>query len=198
MPAASTLRAVLILLPPSEGKSSGGNGVPWAPGTMTFDLDDRRQRVLAALASAMRRSEAERGKLLGVKGVALAAATEANRSVMSAPTKPAIERYAGVLYDALDRGSLAPAHRRRLDRSVVIISGLWGLVTPADPVPDYKLKMGAKLGRLGVLSTWWRDELTARLTERTAAGPVWDLLPHEHAAAWRPPDHVRRWSVGFL
>ena len=134
------------------------------PGTMTFDLDDRRQRVLAALACAMRRSEAERGKLLGVKGVALAAATEANRTVMSAPTKPAIERHSGVLYDALDRGSLAPAHRRRFDRSVVIISGLWGLVTPADPVPDYKLKMGAKLGRLGVLSTWWRDELTTRLS----------------------------------
>jgi hypothetical protein len=34
--------------------------------------------------------------------------------------------------------------------------GLWGVVAPRDPIPDYKLKMGASIGRLGKLSTWWR------------------------------------------
>ena len=91
-----------------------------------------------------------------MKGKALVAATAANRAVAKAPTLPAIERYTGVLYDALDHRSLSAAHRRRLDASVVIFSGLWGAVMPADPIPDYKLKMGAALPPLGKLSTWWR------------------------------------------
>lgn len=52
--AATTLP--LILLPPSEGKASGGTGAPWAPGTMEIDLDDRRSDVTAALTRAMRGS----------------------------------------------------------------------------------------------------------------------------------------------
>ena len=78
----------LILLPPSEGKAPGGDGPPWAPGTMAVDeLDGARQRVLRAL------------------GRSHPAATE--------PTAPAIERYTGVLYRELDAASL-----RCLSRSV--------------------------------------------------------------------------------
>lgn len=188
----------LILLPPSEGKAAGGDGPPWSPGAMAIDLDTRRARVIAALATAMRRSEADRTRLLGVKGRALADATAANRSVATSPTMPAIERYTGVLYDALDYRSLSAAHRRRLDASVVIVSGLWGLVTPPDPIPDYKLRMGATLGRLRTLSTWWRDELSARLAENASGRPVWNLLPNEHSAAWRAPEGLRQWTVSFL
>ena len=193
-----TSRLPLILLPPSEGKAPGGDGPAWAPGSMSFDLDERRADVLVALAKAMRGSESARAKLVGVKGRALQAATIANRDAHLSPTRPAIERYTGVLYDALDHGSLTAAHRRRLDESVVIFSGLWGLVAPSDPIPDYKLKMGAALPRLGKLSTWWRDELSARLAERASGRRVWNLLPHEHAAAWRAPDDLPQWSVGFL
>ena len=188
----------LILLPPSEGKATGGDGPPWWPGAMAIDLDARRERVMAALATAMRRSEAERGRLLGVKGATLATATAANRSVATSPTMPAIERYTGVLYDALDYRSLPAACRRRLDASVVIVSGLWGLGAPTDPIPDYKLKMGVTLGRLGALSRWWRDELSERLAEHATDRTVWNLLPNEHAAAWRAPEGLRQWSVRFL
>ena len=188
----------LILLPPSEGKASGGHGPPWAPGSMAIDLDADRERVLRALATAMRRSEAERGRLLGVKGEALAGATAANRDVREAPTMPAIERYTGVLYDAIDPRSMSAMHRRRLDASVVIVSGLWGLVTPRDPIPDYKLKMGVRLGRLGRLSTWWRTDLSVRLAAVSSGRAIWNLLPNEHAAAWRAPDGVHQWSVRFL
>ncbi len=188
----------LILLPPSEGKAQGGDGPPWAPGTMAVDLDANRERVMDALARAMNGSEAARGKLLGVKGRALAASTAADAAVRTAPTLPAIRRYTGVLYDAMDAGSLKAAERRRLRGSVLIVSGLWGLVTPEDPIPDYRLKMGSSLGRLGVLSTWWRHDLSAALAERAAGRAVWNLLPNEHAAAWRPAEPVRQWSVRFL
>jgi cytoplasmic iron level regulating protein YaaA (DUF328/UPF0246 family) len=165
---------------------------------MAVDLDAQREAVLGALVRAMRSDEASRARLLGVKGRALAAATETNLSVRTGPTLPAIERYTGVLYDALDAASLPPALRRGLDRSVVVISGLWGAVSPADPVPDYKLKMGARLPAIGVLSAWWRADLSAALTAVAGRRRVWNLLPNEHAAAWQPVRELPQWNVRFL
>lgn len=190
----------LILLPPSEGKSVGGTGAPWAPGTMAIDLDGQRERVAAALRSAMRRNQASRSKLLGVKGEALAAATTADREVATSATMPAIERYSGVLYGALDVGSLGSGARRRLDASVLVVSGLWGLVAPTDPIPDYKLKMGASLPPLGKLSTWWRPAIDEALASRIGKGrgPVWNLLPQEHDAAWSSTAEVPVRTVRFL
>ena len=122
-------RRSLILLPPSEGKAPEGSGPPWAPGTMAVaELDAQRGQVLRALG---RRHEARVG-----------------------PTLPAMERYTGVLYQGLDAGSLGAVARRRLNRSVLIASGLWGLVAPTDPIPHYKLKMSANLPPLGKLSTF--------------------------------------------
>ena len=178
--------APLILLPPSEGKAAGGTGTAWSAGSMSFDLDERREVVIDALERAMRRSGPQRQRLLGVKGAALASATEADLAIRTAPTLPAIERYSGVLFDALDHRSLPAAQRRRLNTDVCIVSGLWGPVTPADPIPDYKLKMGATLPRLGKLSTWWREDLSTALAARAQGRVVWNLLPTEHAAAWRP------------
>jgi cytoplasmic iron level regulating protein YaaA (DUF328/UPF0246 family) len=180
-------RPPLILLPPSEGKADGGSGPAWARGTLVDpDLDDRRAKVVAALVRSMKRSQVARAKLLGVKGDALAAATAANLEVLTAATLPAIERYTGVLYEALDAASLSASHRRRLAAQVRIFSGVWGLVGPADPIPGYKLKMGAAVAPLGKLSTWWRPAITAALADPVAGRTVWNLLPNEHAAAWKP------------
>jgi cytoplasmic iron level regulating protein YaaA (DUF328/UPF0246 family) len=181
---ASTLP--LILLPPSEGKALGGTGAPWSMGAMAIDLDDERRRVIAALATAMRAGEPARAKLLGVTASTLAAATTADRRVTRSPTLPAIERYTGVVYDALDHGSLTATRRTRLDASVVIVSGLWGAVMPADPVPAYRLKMSAAMPKLGKLSSFWREPLTEALTEFARGRAIWNLLPKEHGAAWTP------------
>jgi uncharacterized protein len=188
----------LILLPPSEGKALGGDGPRWSAGSLAVDLDRQRRAVARALKAAMRDSEASRRKLLGVTGPSLAAATASNRTALTAPTMPAIERYTGVLYDALDHRTLSKPERRRLDRDVVIFSGLWGLVMPADQIPDYKLKMGVALEPLGKLSTWWRDALTAQLLDLAGKRPIWNLLPNEHAAAWAPPSDREQWTVRFL
>jgi uncharacterized protein len=176
----------LILLPPSEGKAFGGTGAPWSAGAMAIDLDGERRRVITALTGAMRGGEPARAKLLGVTGSTLTAATTDDRRVTRSPTLPAIERYTGVLYDALDHRSLPAAQRKRLDASVVIVSGLWGAVMPADPVPAYRLKMSAAPPKLGKLSSFWRDPLTEALTGLARGRTIWNLLPKEHDAAWAP------------
>jgi cytoplasmic iron level regulating protein YaaA (DUF328/UPF0246 family) len=173
---------VLILVPPSEGKATGGDGPKWAAGTSRFDTLDRpRRTVMTALQKGM---AGDAAALLGVKGDALAAAVRADRAVRRSPTMPAIERFSGVLYDSLDVRSLSTRARRRLDERVVILSGLFGALGPADPIPDHKLKMSASLPGVGKLSTFWRPHLDAALAPEIAGATVWDLLPNEHTAAW--------------
>lgn len=166
----------LVLLPPSEGKAGGGDGDPWGPGQMADgSLDDARQQVLGAAAEA--------------------AAVDPR-----GPTRPAIERYTGVLYKELAWGDLPAAARRRGASRVRIVSGLWGLVAPRDPIPHYKLKMSARLDGLGRLSTWWRPHLAPVVAARAKGAVVWDLLPNEHAAAldWAAAAPSRRVTVRFV
>lgn len=191
----------IVLLPPSEGKAAGGDGAPWSPGSISFpELDASRRKVAAALRRTAKQNAAVNAKLLGVKGDALAAARAANRDVLASPTMPAIERYTGVLYDALDHTTLTATQRRRAGDQLVVFSGLWGAVRPDDPLPDYKLKMGASLAPMGRLGTFWRPQITAALAPLVEGRTVWDLLPNEHAAAWAPAlgSLGRRISVKFL
>lgn len=170
-------RRLVVLLPPSEGKAPGGDGPPWTPGTLAVgDLDAARAEVLAAL-------DRDRGS-----------------AIAGGPTLPAIERYTGVLYRELDAASLRGPALRRFRSSTLVASGLWGVVAPTDPIPDYKLNMGASLPPLGKLSTWWRPRLTAALAARVRGATVWDLLPNEHAAAidWDGLAPARRITIRFV
>lgn len=166
----------LILLPPSEGKSDGGDGPSWRPGTQADGvLDPARSRLLPHA----RRAGAVRPR---------------------ARTRPATERYTGVLYGELAWRTLPAAARRRGEEQVRIVSGLWGLVAPGDAIPHYRLKMSASLPEAGRLSTWWRPHLAEALAPLAADALVWDLLPQEHAAAcdWSAVTPARRVTVRFV
>jgi cytoplasmic iron level regulating protein YaaA (DUF328/UPF0246 family) len=186
-----------LLLPPSEGKAVGGTSRRWEPDSGTFSaLADRRTQLSDALVAVHGGSE----KLLGVKGDHLDRAQAANVSLVGAPSLPAWRRYTGVVWDHLDPATLAATDRRR----IVVVSGLLGLVRGDDPVPDYRLKMGATLAPIGKLSTWWRDDLSATLSRyaagRTAKQPrvIVDLLPKEHRAAWIPDARINAVSIEFV
>ncbi len=191
----------ILLLPPSEGKASDADadrlGAAWDPSLGSFArLTDRRERVVEALAAAGGGDT----RLLGVKGAHLDRAQLANRTLLGAPTLPAWRRYTGVVWDHLDPASLAAGDRRR----ILVVSGLTGVARGDDPLPDYRLKMGANLPPLGKLSTWWRpavtDELARVARGRTARRPrvLVDLLPKEHRAAWSPADDTPVVTVEFV
>lgn len=166
----------LILLPPSEGKAPGGDGPAWAVGTMADRTLDQHRRATVR--------EAVRAGAVARRG----------------PTLPAMQRYTGVLYRELAWSSLPVAARRRGADEVRIVSGLWGLVAPTDPIPAYRLQMSARLEPLGRLAPWWRPRLLTTLAERSAGAVVWDLLPQEHAAAvdWSACAPERRITVRFV
>lgn len=167
---------LLVLIPPSEGKVPGGTGSSWRAGASAdAALDGARAEVLRAARAA---GAVERG----------------------APTRPAIERFDGVLYRELAWPTLPAPARRRAEHQLRIASGLLGLVAPADPVPDHRLKMSATLDGLGRLSTWWRPRLAPVLADLAEDAVVWDLLPQEHAAAcdWSGARPAQRVTVRFV
>ncbi len=190
-------RAPWILLPPSKGKSSGGRRAPWFRLPHRFpELDDDRRNLITALADAVRHGEPT--DLLGLRGEALERAVAADLAVDEAPTLPAVERYRGVLYEALDIATLPGVARRRLGGRVRIFSGLWGVVAATDPIPDYRLDMGASLPGVGKVAAWWRRRLSPVLDHHSRGRTIWDLRPNEHLAAWTPPADRRRIVVRFL
>ena len=89
-----------------------------------------------------------------------------------------------MVWDHLDLASLTSAQRTRALNSIVVISGLLGAVSAADPVPDYRLKMGARFAPFGLLSKWWHDSLSETLNKAFKGSVVIDLLPQEHRAAF--------------
>jgi uncharacterized protein len=174
---ASRAVSVGLLLPPSEGKASGGSGPLWSPSSGRFDqLGRHRAKLVKALVAAKGGDH----HLLGVGGKHLVAAQAANRGLKAAASLPAWHRYTGVVWEALDVASLTRTATSEAMQSVVVVSGLLGIVGLDDPTPDYRLKAGASLPPFGKLSTWWRpivgDALTVWGTDRF----VVDLLPNEH------------------
>jgi uncharacterized protein len=69
---------------------------------------------------------------------------------------------------------------------VLVVSGLWGLLAAGDPVPPYRLRMGARVPPLGGLAAWWRPRVSEALARRAGRRWIVDLLPREHAAAIDP------------
>ena len=169
-----------LLLPPSEGKAIGGDGPTWSAELGRFvELEARRSTLVRRLARLRGGNE----KLLGVGGKHLAAARLANSSLAASQSLPAWRRYTGVVWDGLDVASLPTDARRRAMSSVVVVSGLLGLVALDDPTPDYRLKIGASLAPYGKLATWWRPVLAESLTTWGAHRFIVDLLPNDHRAA---------------
>jgi len=183
---------VLVLLPPSEGKTPAPDGA--APVDLAAlsapELNDARRRVLAALRRASARRDAL--EVLGV-GPGLAAEVARNTALESAPAAPAREVYTGVLYAAAGLAELSGQSLGRAQEHVRTVSALWGLVTPLDRIPAYRLSMGTSLPPVGNLATSWRAPLAGALDPLTDDRLVVDCRSAAYLAAWRPGPRVRTW-----
>jgi cytoplasmic iron level regulating protein YaaA (DUF328/UPF0246 family) len=124
---------MLVLLPPSEGKTEPEAGKPVDLGSLVLadELRAQREEVLDALDPGLR----------------------------EAPAAPAAEVYTGVLFKRLQLPELAAQARRR----VLIASALWGVVRPDDRIPHYKLPPKEKLKGIGPLAKFWRPALVEAL-----------------------------------
>ena len=177
---------MLILLPPSEGKTAPVRGDALdLPALSHPALTPTRTAVLDALVAASARPDAV--DVLGV-GAGIADEVARNVDLRSAPAAEARRVYTGVLYAAAGLDRLTPAARRRAADAVRVVSGLWGLVGPEDRIPAYRLSMGVDLPGVGPLAALWREPLRAELDARATAGELLvDCRSATYLAAWKPP-----------
>ncbi|WIM99199.1 peroxide stress protein YaaA [Actinoplanes oblitus] len=182
---------MLILLPPSEGKTPATTGEPvdhttlWLP-----ELGTARARVQSRLVALCKRTSARSvADSLRVLGLSEGQRGELarNAELPVAPAAPAVEVYTGVLYEALDAGSLDEAARKWLFETAVVFSGLWGVVRLGDRIPAYRCSVGVTLPALGGLTAYWKKNLRKALDQAAAGGPVLDLRSGAYAAMWAPP-----------
>lgn len=181
---------MIVLLPPSETKHPGGDGPPIRLEALSHpELSPLREALvdelveLAADTSACRRA-------LGLSA-SQQVEIERNVALRSAPTLPAINRYTGVLYDALDIESLTGAAAGRARARLAVGSALFGVLRADDSIPAYRLSATSKLPGQPALSTRWRPLLEPALARMAAEELVVDLRSGSYASLGRLPDAVQ-------
>ena len=179
---------MIVLLPPSEAKAAGGSGPPVGarPALSTPSLAAPRAALLSALRRAARTDRAALVTGLTLPAGLADAALAADIAATRAPTLPALDRYTGVLYAALQPARLPRAARARAERDLVVLSGLWGVVRGGDLVPDYRVPAAGSVPGLGRVAAHWREPLRAVLPALLADEPVVDLRSTDYRALWRP------------
>jgi cytoplasmic iron level regulating protein YaaA (DUF328/UPF0246 family) len=189
---------VLILLPPSEGKTAPRRGKPLDLSTLSAPgLTPFRERVLDALVTLCSGDPAAAAAALEVPRTQLDLVA-LNASARTSPTARVDAVYAGVLYDALGLATLSAAARRRATARVRVTSSLFGVVAPADRIPAYRLSGDATLPGLGTVAGVWRDALGPEMAELVGDGLLVDLRSGMYAAFWRPTGLPRVATVRVL
>ncbi len=142
---------MLILLPPSEGKNQPAG---------------KAQLNLSKLAFA--------DQLLEVRSRLV------SKSLATSPCAKAIDVYSGVLYQALDWNSLSATAKARGEKSVLIVSAIFGVLRPSDLIPNYKAK---------IKSSDWKAALKPAL-DNLAADLIIDCRSSTYAGVWQAPADI--------
>lgn len=178
---------MLILLPPSEGKTAPTRGKPLDLASLSLPaLTPTRQRILDALVELCSGDPTEAAGTLGLSQQQLDL-VERNAELREAPTARADRIYTGVLYDALEASTLSAAAKRRAGTRVAVTSSLFGLVRFADRIPAYRLSGDASLPGLGPVAGLWREALGDVAADAIGRGLLVDLRSGMYGAFWRPP-----------
>jgi cytoplasmic iron level regulating protein YaaA (DUF328/UPF0246 family) len=155
---------VLVLLPPSETKRDGGDGDPVDLTSLSWPGQLRARSEVTKALAALGRNPDECAKVLKLS-VKQLDEVDRNRTLLKSPTMPAIDRYTGVLFDALSAHSLSEQAREFLRNHVAIGSAAFGLVRAMDLIPAYRLSFDSRLPDLkaGTLKNTWSSSGEAAL-----------------------------------
>jgi hypothetical protein len=120
--------------------------------------------------------------------------------------RPAVLAFVGDVYMGMDvRGRFGERDYTEAQKTVRILSGLYGLLRPLDLIQPYRLEMGTKLrtDRGETLYDYWAGAITDMVNADLAASPgpdaVVNLASNEYFRAVRPEAlHGRLISPRFL
>lgn len=168
---------MLLLLPPSETKRDGGHRAPLDVTNLRHSqLAERRAELVDRVVRLAGDPDAAmRALKLGPR---LASDVERNRRLKTTPTMPAVDRYTGVLFDALDATTLDATSRSFAAETVMVHSALFGLVGALDLIPAYRLSHDSRVPGIP-LRRYWRAALADVLAARD--GVIVDLRSEGYA-----------------
>tara|TARA_Y100000590_G_scaffold418822_1_gene519991 strand:+ start:105 stop:797 length:693 start_codon:yes stop_codon:yes gene_type:complete len=168
------------LIPPSEGKSKiKDSKIKFKDTNFIFEKEvNQVVRLLDLLG------EEDLTSIYGTSEEKSLAFHRQNQDIFNSYCAPAIHRYTGVVYKHLDWDSFNSAEQKFMNDHFYIFSGLFGLVTPSTPIPDYKLKMNVLS-----LDYHWRETISNTLDTEDV---IIDLLPQVHRKAYVPSNNMVR------
>lgn len=170
---------MLILLPPSETKRTGGiEGTKLDFGALSFPTLTQPRKVAIRGVRTLSRNLAAATIALKIGGTLLDEVRR-NRLILTSPVLASIDRYDGVLYEGLDVATLTAQQRAFAGRHVAIASAAFGLTMALDPIPAYRLSHDSRLPGVA-LGRLWRAPMTDLLGG--VPGLLLDLRSEAYAA----------------
>ncbi|MDX1331769.1 MAG: peroxide stress protein YaaA [Robiginitalea sp.] len=111
---------------------------------------------------------------------------EFSRPFTQENARPAVFAFNGDVYQGLDAYTLKESQMDRLQDTLRILSGLYGLLRPLDLIQPYRLEMGTKfkVGRKKNLYDFWKETITAELNNELKEGELFvNLASNEYFSA---------------
>ena len=140
-----------ILLPPSETKAIGGESPSISEQPIRDSLSGARDEIINELVALCSDGEkAIKALKLGPKQLS---DVQRNLEIRTSATMPAVERYTGVLFDALKAdGQVSGA-------GLFIQSALFGLIPANTSIPYYRFSWDSKLDGINLKKHWQQAHL---------------------------------------
>ena len=104
----------------------------------------------------------------------------------TANARPAVFVFNGDVYQGLDAYSIPEEKLDKLQETLRILSGLYGILKPLDLMQPYRLEMGTqlKIGRKKNLYEFWQEELTKHLNSELSEDELFvNLASNEYFGA---------------
>ena len=175
---------MLILTPPSEGKSSE-NTVNKKFSETDFIFTVQVKKILELL------NKLDEKQIISTYGTTLDKANDLhknNLNIFNKECSMAIERYTGVVFKNLDWDSLNLDSQNYLNKNLRILSGFFGILKPDSLIPNYKLKMNVLS-----LTNFWKKDISKYLENEEL---ILDLLPATHRKALNLEKNIVR--INFI
>ncbi|MGB2970502.1 MAG: peroxide stress protein YaaA [Candidatus Nanopelagicales bacterium] len=184
---------MLILLPPSEGKTAPKRGRSLDLARLSAgELTPHRAAVLDSLTSLCWEADPTTARRVLGLPPGLADLVALNAGLRGGPTAPAATIYTGVLFAALDLPSLHGAELRAANSRIAIMSGLFGMVTPTDRICAYRLSADVNLPGIGNVASSWRSALDPVFRARIGRGLLIDMRSAAYVKMWPVPADLQR------
>lgn len=178
---------ITILFSPSEGKRTGGTQTDADHHNLLFG-HDKRQEILTAYAQIVQTGATQETlALFGLKKAKDAAAFL--EPIETAPVMPAVRRYDGVAYDYLDFDTLDPDAQAYLAEHLIIFSNLYGPLRGGDPIANYKVKQGNRIGDIAP-EQYYKSRFNAMLDAHLESTELLDLRAGYYDKFYKPSHPV--------